>query len=39
LGKYGVDVRPLGDDIVTADIDDIEPLAVLLGRHVELLRV
>ena len=28
-----------GDDIVTADIDDMEPLAVLHGRHVELLRV
>jgi hypothetical protein len=28
-----------GDDIVTADIDDMELLAALLGRHVELLRV
>ena len=28
-----------GDDIVTADIDDMELLAVLLGKHVELLRV
>ena len=28
-----------GDDIVTADIDDFELLAALLGRHVELLRV
>lgn len=28
-----------GDDIVTADIDDMELLAVSLGRHVELLRV
>jgi hypothetical protein len=28
-----------GDDIVTTDIDDLELLAGLLGRHVELLRV
>ena len=28
-----------GDDILTAHIDDIELLAVLLGKHVELLRV
>ena len=28
-----------GDDIVTSDPDDIEPLATRLGRHVELLRV
>ena len=28
-----------GDDIATADPDDIEPLAAILGRHVELLRV
>ena len=26
-----------GDDIVTSDPDDIEPLAAILGRHVELL--
>lgn len=26
-----------GDDIVTSDPDDIEPLAARLGRHVELL--
>jgi hypothetical protein len=28
-----------GDDIVTSDPDDLEPLAVRSGRHVELLRV
>jgi hypothetical protein len=28
-----------GDDIVTSDPEDIEPLASLLGRHVEILRV
>lgn len=28
-----------GDDIATADPDDLEPLAAILGRHVELLRV
>ena len=28
-----------GDDIVTSDPEDIEPLAVRLGRHVEVLRV
>lgn len=28
-----------GDDIVTSDVNDIEPLAMMLGRHVELLRV
>jgi len=28
-----------GDDIATADPDDLEPLATILGRHVELLRV
>ena len=28
-----------GDDIVTSDPEDIEPLAACLGRHVELLRV
>ena len=28
-----------GDDIVTSDVDDIGPLAAMLGRHVELLRV
>lgn len=28
-----------GDDIVTSDADDIEPLAAHLGRHVELLHV
>jgi hypothetical protein len=28
-----------GDDIATSDPDDIEPLAALTGRHVELLRV
>src|SRR5690606_9166197 len=27
-----------GDDIVTSDPDDLEPLAALTGRHVELLR-
>jgi hypothetical protein len=27
-----------GDDIVTSDPDDLEPLAAHLGRHVELLR-
>lgn len=27
-----------GDDIVTSDLDEIEPLAVMLGRHVELIR-
>ena len=28
-----------GDDIVTSDPDDIEPLASTLGRHIEVLRV
>ncbi|HJR70550.1 MAG TPA: twitching motility protein PilT [Gammaproteobacteria bacterium] len=28
-----------GDDIVTSDPEDIEPLAAHLGRHVELLHV
>jgi hypothetical protein len=28
-----------GDDILTADVDDMELLAALLGKHVELLRV
>jgi hypothetical protein len=28
-----------GDDIATSDPDDIEPLAALLGRHVELIIV
>jgi hypothetical protein len=28
-----------GDDIVTSDLDDIEPLAACLGRHVEIIRV
>lgn len=28
-----------GDDIVTSDPEDIEPLAACLGRHVELLHV
>ena len=28
-----------GDDIVTSDAEDLEPLAARLGRHVELLRV
>jgi hypothetical protein len=28
-----------GDDIVTSDPEDIEPLASFLGRHVEILRV
>lgn len=28
-----------GDDIVTSDPEDIEPLAALAGRHVELLQV
>jgi len=28
-----------GDDIVTSDPEDLEPLAAQLGRHVELLRV
>jgi hypothetical protein len=27
-----------GDDIVTSDPEDLEPLAASLGRHVELLR-
>jgi hypothetical protein len=27
-----------GDDIVTSDLEDLEPLAALAGRHVELLR-
>jgi hypothetical protein len=27
-----------GDDIVTSDPEDLEPLATILGRHVELLR-
>lgn len=27
-----------GDEIVTADHDDLEPLAVASGRHVELIR-
>jgi hypothetical protein len=27
-----------GDDIITSDLEDIEPLAALAGRHVELLR-
>jgi hypothetical protein len=26
-----------GDDIVTSDLEDLEPLAARLGRHVELL--
>ena len=26
-----------GDDIVTSDTEDLEPLAALAGRHVELL--
>jgi hypothetical protein len=28
-----------GDDIATSDAEDLEPLAALLGRHVELIRV
>ena len=28
-----------GDDIATSDPDDLEPLAALVGRHVELLHV
>ena len=28
-----------GDDLVTSDPDDLEPLAALVGRHVELLHV
>jgi hypothetical protein len=28
-----------GDDIATSDTDDLEPLAALVGRHVELLDV
>ena len=28
-----------GDDIVTSDPDDIEPLATRLGRHIEVLLV
>jgi hypothetical protein len=28
-----------GDDIVTSDADDLEPLAAVLGRHVELLHI
>jgi hypothetical protein len=27
-----------GDDIVTSDLEDLEPLAAQLGRHVELIR-
>ena len=27
-----------GDDIVTSDVDDLEPLAAALGRHVEIIR-
>ena len=27
-----------GDHIITADIDDLEPLALASGRHVELIR-
>jgi hypothetical protein len=27
-----------GDDIVTSDAEDLEPLAAHLGRHVEILR-
>jgi hypothetical protein len=32
-------VRATSVDIATSDPGDIEPLAVLAGRHVELLRV
>jgi len=28
-----------GDDIVTSDIEDLQPLAAQLGRHVEIVRV
>jgi hypothetical protein len=28
-----------GDDIVTSDLEDIEPLAACLGRHVEVIGV
>jgi hypothetical protein len=28
-----------GDDIVTSDPEDLEPLASCLGRHVEVVRV
>jgi hypothetical protein len=38
----GNDAVPLaedGDDIATSDPGDIEPLAVLAGRHVESLHV
>jgi hypothetical protein len=28
-----------GDEIATSDAEDLEPLAALLGRHVELIRV
>jgi hypothetical protein len=28
-----------GDDIVTSDAEDLQPLAAQLGRHVELVRV
>jgi hypothetical protein len=28
-----------GDDILTSDAGDLEPLAVLTGRHVELIAV
>jgi hypothetical protein len=28
-----------GDDIVTSDTEDLQPLAAQLGRHVELVRV
>ncbi|MDQ2754504.1 MAG: PIN domain nuclease [Actinomycetota bacterium] len=27
-----------GDDIVTSDIEDLEPMAAATGRHVELIR-
>jgi hypothetical protein len=27
-----------GDEIVTSDPDDLEPLARVLGRHVEIIR-
>lgn len=27
-----------GDEIITSDPDDVEPLAMLSGRHLELIR-
>jgi hypothetical protein len=27
-----------GDDVVTSDVDDLEPLLAATGRHVQILR-